>query len=192
MKGVFSRIEDKFSGARNKIKDFVHKERTINVSESLINQLIRADEKLFRKMSSKGLNGVNIGIDLDKMIITGQARKQDENLGFKAELYPEKVVWTRDVHAVYLKILDYDLSIDDPGYFEVFKLAIIKTVMAIAGENAALEHIGVQMEDGLIKVDIKSSGQGVKKLAGSFQVKEIRCLPGKLAVKVLPFSSGGR
>ena len=55
-----------------------------------------------------------------------------------------------------------------------------------------LEHIDVQMEDGLIKVDIKSSGQGVKKLAGSFQVKEIRCLPGKLAVKVIPFSSSGR
>lgn len=102
------------------------------------------------------------------------------------------MVWTQDEQAIYLKILDYDLKIDDPGYFDVFKMAIIKTVMAIAGEGAALEHIDVQMEDGLIKIDIISSGQGVKKLAGSFQVKEIKCLPGNLAVTVRPFSSGGK
>lgn len=192
MNGLFSRIGDKFFGARDKIKDFVHKERTINVSEGLINKLIQADEKYFRKISSKGLSGVNVGIDRDKLIITGQARQQGENFGFKAELYPEKVVWTQDEQAIYLKILDYDLKIDDPGYFDVFKMAIIKTVMAIAGEGAALEHIDVQMEDGLIKIDIISSGQGVKKLAGSFQVKEIKCLPGNLAVTVRPFSSGGK
>ncbi len=192
MKKIFSKIEDKFSGARNKIKNFAYKERTINVSESLINQLIQADEKYFRKISSKGLSEVNVSIDTDKLIVTGKARKQDENFGFKAELYPEKVVWTRDEQAIYLKMLDYDLKIDDPGYFEVFRLAIIKTILAITGESAALEHIDVQMEDGMIKVDVSSSSQGIKKLAGSFQVKEIKCLPGKLAVRVQPFSSGGR
>lgn len=189
MNRLFSSIGDKFSGARDKIKDFVHKERTINVPESLINQLIRADEKFFQKISSKGLSQVNVGIDLDKLIITGQAEKQDENFGFRAELYPEKVVWTRDEQTIYLRILDYDLNIEDSGYFDVFKLAIIKTVLAVTGEGAALEQIDVQMEDGLIKVDVNSSGRGVKKLAGSFQVSKIKCLPGKLAVKVQPFSS---
>ena len=192
MNRLFSSIGDKFSGARDKIKDFVLKERTINVPESLINQLVRADEKFFRKISSKGLSQVNVGIDLDKLIITGQAQKLDENLGFRAELYPEKIVWTRDEQAIFLKILDYDLKIENSGYFDVFKVAIIKTVMAIAGENLALEHIDVQMEDGLIKVDVNSSGSGVRKLAGSFQLREIRCLPGKLAVTVRPFSSGGK
>ncbi|MCA1742955.1 MAG: hypothetical protein LC631_03265 [Desulfovibrionales bacterium] len=71
MSKLLSAFQNKFSSAKDQLGEFLFKERTLNVSDKLINEAVQADETFSGKLSEKGLSKVHLQAEQDKLIVTG-------------------------------------------------------------------------------------------------------------------------
>ncbi|MFN2269138.1 MAG: hypothetical protein ABR533_12755 [Desulfonatronovibrio sp.] len=71
MSKLLSAFQNKFSSAKDQLGEFPFKERTLNVSDKLLNEAVQADETFSGKLSEKGLSKVHLQAEQDKLIVTG-------------------------------------------------------------------------------------------------------------------------
>ncbi len=186
MNKLLSAFQDKLSSAKNQLTEFLFKERTLNVSDKLINQAIEADETFRDKLSEKGLSKVNFQAEQDKLIVTGIISKHVKDAAFRVKFSPERIVWTKDEQAIFLRMLDYDLKMQQDGYFDLFKLTMIKMFMAAFGQETVLRKADIDVKDGLIKVDLKDAGENARRIMRSIELRKIQCLPGSISITIKP------
>ncbi len=186
MNKFWSTLESKIIQAKDKMSDIVFKERTIDVSENAINKLIQTDEKFSSKLKEKGLSNVRLKVKEDKIIVTGILEKHVKDAAFTVELRPEKIIWTKEEQAIFMKMLDYDLKMEKGGYFNLVKLTMIKMIMAIFRGEKVLKYVNIDMQDDLVKIDLKDIDPSIRKVVQSIELKQIRCFPGTLSLTILP------
>ncbi|WP_045213662.1 hypothetical protein [Desulfonatronovibrio magnus] len=186
MNKLLSAFQDKFSNAKDQLGEFLFKERTLDISDKLINQAVQADERFRGKLSEKGLSEVHFQAEQDKLVVNGVLSKHVKDAGFKVELRPEKITWTKDEQVIFMKMLDYDLKMQQGGYFDLFKLSMVKVFMAAFGQETALKKANIEVQDGLIKFDFKDAGGNAKRIFRSIELKNIQCLPGSIAITFKP------
>ncbi len=186
MSKLLSSLSSTLSRAKGKVADYVFKERTLEISEDTVNRLIEADESFSNKLSEKGLSRVRFQVEQDRITLSGILKKHVKGAAFKVELTPEKILWTKDEQTIFMKMLDYELKMEQGGYFDIVKLAMVKMIMALFSQEKILKFINIEVEDKLIKIDMKDAGQNTRKIMQSIELREIRCLAGRLAVTIKP------
>lgn len=186
MNKLWSTLENKISRAKDKMSDIVFRERTIDVSENAINKLIQTDEEFSSKLKEKGISNVHFQVKNDKIVVTGILEKHVKDAAFTVELRPEKIIWTKEEQAVLLKMLDYDLKMEKGGYFSLIKLTMIKMLMAIFRGEKILKYVNIDMQDDLVKIDLKDISPNLRKVVQSIELKQIKCLPGTLSLTIMP------
>lgn len=186
MNKLLSIFQGKISKTKNQFSDFVFKERTLNVSDKLINEALEADETFSRKLSEKGLSKIHLQVEQDKFTVTGVLNKHIKDAGFTVELRPEKIVWTKDEQVIFMEMLDYDLQMRQGGYLNLLKLTIIKLFMALFSQETVLKKANIEVQDGLIKIDLKDAGENSRRILRSIELREIQCLPGSFSITIKP------
>ena len=186
MNKILSAFQDKLSSAKEQLSDLIGKERTLYVSDKLINDAINADEKFTGKLSEKGLTQVHFQAEQDQLIVTGMLNKDSKEVEFKVELRPDKIVWTKDEQAIFLKLLDYDLKMQQGGYLDLIKLTLVKMMMSVFGHEMVLKKTDIKVQDGLIIIDLNEVDDKYRRIMQSIELNSIQCLDGKIAITIKP------
>ncbi len=111
MSKSFSSLRGKVANAVDKAGDFISKERSLQISESVINQALQAEEETIKGLRKKGLSRVQVNIKQDRINANGLL--QDRNLQFDIGLFPQEVSWNRQEQLMHLRV--DDLSIQSTG-----------------------------------------------------------------------------
>lgn len=184
MNKLWSTVGKQISRARESLSDMVLQEKTLDVPEKAVNKLIQADEKLSGKLEEKGLSGLYLKIKEERIVVSGELKKYSQDVGFKVTLRPEKIVWTRQEQALFFKIMDYDLQTDQNGYLDLVKMAMIKMVTAVFRTERVLKYMDMDIQDDLLKMDLRDTDHAGSRVLQSVDLKQIKCFPGRLSLTV--------
>ena len=180
----FSSLRDKVNSAVDKAGEFISKERSIQLSQKVINQALQAEEETVKGLRQKGLSRVQVDIKKDRIDATGLI--QDKNMQFEIGLVPKEVSWNRQEQLMHFQVDGLKIKSTVQGVFPAIKTAFIRMALTVIGAHRALKLTGLDIQEGSIRLDVRDLLKSAAGIAGLVQIKSIHAEPATLRILYKP------